>query len=252
MAALEVNCRDGRGSWCVVIKTGKMLTAGERLDIVNLPANATDFLWIESDGSKHLPTEIFDQIPNLKGISLSVGIEKIQQSDFTNAGHLQSLSIPRNVISDLPADVFAKAANLESIEIDDSNVTEIKDFAFRGLDKLKRIRLGGNQIRVIRRNTFAGAPNLREIVLGNNEIDTIEDGAFDLPKLRALYLDSNQLKNLPVDLFSKTPSLSLLNLEKNPLDGQIDALSKPHNITHVLSDTESSGSRRVTLLRSQP
>lgn len=209
----------------------------DRLSFENLPPKTTDFLWIQKGGSKHLPVEIFELIPNLEGISLSVGIEGIQQSDFKNAGKISTISLPGNDIRELPTDVFASAKNLSKIEIDSSNVAEIKDFALRGLETLEKISLVGNQLRVIRRNTFAGAPNLEDVILGSNDIDTIEEGAFDLPKLRTLYLNGNKLKGLPELVLAAKPDLWYLNLGSNELITVPTAVLKPSNLTELVLDS---------------
>ncbi|XP_036331498.1 leucine-rich repeat and immunoglobulin-like domain-containing nogo receptor-interacting protein 1 [Rhagoletis pomonella] len=88
---------------------------------------------------------------------------------------------------------------------------EILDLAFNRIKKLRRnsferytsikiLVLYENKIQSVEPGTFAPLTSLEEIDLSNNALVTIPLEIFQLPSLRNLYVDSNELFNLERDL----------------------------------------------------
>ncbi|CAD7014813.1 leucine-rich repeat and immunoglobulin-like domain-containing nogo receptor-interacting protein 1 isoform X2 [Ceratitis capitata] len=88
---------------------------------------------------------------------------------------------------------------------------EILDLAFNRIKKLKRnsferytsveiLVLYENKIQSVEPGTFAQLTSLEEIDLSNNALVSIPLEIFQLPSLRNLYVDSNELFNLDRDL----------------------------------------------------
>ena len=98
--------------------------------------------------------------------------------------------------------------------------------------RISSIRLKGNRILEIPPSFFANTPNLQIIDLGDNRLtefpakifDDVDDcapliGSHESPELRVLYLNDNQLSNLPVDsngkYFGKHRRLEIVDLRGN-------------------------------------
>lgn len=58
-------------------------------------------------------------------------------------------------------------------------------------------------------------PHLKELYLTNNSIASVAKGALDSAFLTTLYLDSNQLTEIPTHVLMVAPNLEELNLSKN-------------------------------------
>jgi Leucine-rich repeat (LRR) protein len=68
-------------------------------------------------------------------------------------------------------------------------------------------------------DTFgANLPKLNSLFLDNNEITELPSYTFNnLPKLRSLYLDNNKIQELHYDTFYNLPKLNVLNLKNNQI-----------------------------------
>ncbi|CAB3981447.1 leucine-rich repeats and immunoglobulin-like domains 1 [Paramuricea clavata] len=141
-----------------------------------------------------------------------------------------NLDLSGNRLSLFENNTFLEFSNLIELNLNDN---EIKDVASLGeFPKSLRIlhlkgnklkSLGGNwmqftkldfsqnRIEAIGNETFMGVRNLTELILSNNQIRSIPPTALkDLPSLRRLKLDGNNLTELPE---IKCPSLKTLDLK---------------------------------------
>lgn len=74
-----------------------------------------------------------------------------------------------------------------------------------------------NRIRELRNDTFYPYSRMKYLYLGDNMIQTIEAGAFDtMPNLEALDLSINSIYTVPMQIF-QLPSLKNLYLQHNNL-----------------------------------
>lgn len=60
-------------------------------------------------------------------------------------------------------------------------------------------------------------PTLRELYLSNNSISVIARGALSSASIGSLYLDSNQLIEVPTSALTGAPNLEELSLSQNPI-----------------------------------
>lgn len=210
----------------------------EDLSIINAEHrdNVQIFQWLRRSKLKRLPTVIFETFPNLWHLDLAIGIDSLHVTDFDNAGNLVQLKLTRNYIKRLHSYVFIKASNLTYIDLDTNQISEIQDSTFRGLNFLLQVNLDNNFLSVLTRDAFIGAVNIETLSFERNQISTIEEGVFDLPKLREINLSFNQIQSLPDGLFLNSPQLLHVNLSDNLLLQLPQAIIKSPSIVSLVLD----------------
>lgn len=179
--------------------------------------NATIFVITISSNATVIPSGFFQRFPKLNEVRISTGLKTIQEYDFKSSDALTILNLSKNELQVIPKGVFSKATKLAIIELQLNGLTTIEDYAFIGLNSLAKLRLENNSLTILKERTFAGAPNLDDINLQNNQIQSIEDGAFDLPKLKNLQLSHNSIRVLSDNVFVGAPNLGLIELKENGL-----------------------------------
>ena len=117
----------------------------------------------------------------------------------------------------VPADIPPQASR---IYLHRNHISNTTPGAFINNTVCIEIRLEENQLTTIRANTFEGLRALKYLKLGYNGIEVVEERAFsNLPSLRGLYLENNQLVSLSQGIFYPDhPSSLQLILLDNPLN----------------------------------
>nr|CAD7194253.1 unnamed protein product [Timema douglasi] len=75
-----------------------------------------------------------------------------------------------------------------------------------------------NQISKIDDDAFSNLTSLRELELNDNRLSTLPKAIGQLTSLQELSLSGNRLKNIPGGILQRTPGLTLLELNGNPLN----------------------------------
>lgn len=89
---------------------------------------------------------------------------------------------------------------------------------------LERVLLDDNNIKFMPKSI--GSLKLKQLSLSNNKIEKLEDSLLvDLPDLETLWLNKNNLKELPVAI-QNLPHLKDIKFEDNPLSMTKDWLEK--------------------------
>ncbi|XP_063757936.1 toll-like receptor 5 [Eleginops maclovinus] len=134
-----------------------------------------------------------------------------------NESSIHTLDLSKNRIFALQQGVFSPLKEVAIIDVSLNKVNQIHRNAFEGLQgHLKMLNLSHNLLGEIYSYTFASLTNLVVLDLSYNHIGALGYGAFSgLPKLKALYLTGNSLRDLgfPASL----PSLDYLLLRDNKL-----------------------------------
>lgn len=150
-------------------------------------------IYLKNNKLKAIKTDDFSCAPNLEEIYLSNNrIENVEAGAF-DLPELRNLNLAVNYLKTFPSNLFANAPNLN------------------------KLHLNRNQLTIVKKDDFSKAKKLEYIALSANLIEEIEEGAFDLPKLRNLILAGNHLKTLPSNLFVNAPHLVALCLRSNQL-----------------------------------
>lgn len=148
-------------------------------------------------------------------------VNTLSAIDFMYASKLKLLNLKGNKLLTIPYSTFALAPALEVLDLSMNGITEIEGMAFNGLNNLKVLDLSWNRLSMLDAFSFSGLPNLEELDLSENKIKLIGDGAFSLPKLRILNMNTNGAKLLPDNLFgtvpAQTPPLEYVDFGENKL-----------------------------------
>ncbi|KAH8290221.1 hypothetical protein KR054_001104 [Drosophila jambulina] len=145
--------------------------------------------------------------------------------------------------------------SVEVLDLSYNRIRKLKSSSFQKYTDIKFLMLYENMILSVEPGTFEPLTSLQEVDLSNNGLTTIPLELFQLPRLRNLYIDSNELVSLDLQALEKPirapleylniancelkelpdlgilPKLWQLNASMNPLqDFQIDSLA---NLCHL-------------------
>lgn len=155
-----------------------------------------------------IPPIIWSVFPNLEEVVMAnyAAVNALTATDLLYASKLKLLDLRGNKLLTIPYSTFALAPALETLDLSANGITEIEGMAFSGLNKLKQLNLTMNRLTMLDAFTFNGLPSLEVLDLSQNKIKLIGDGAFSLPNLRVLNMNTNGAKLLPLNLFGALPS----------------------------------------------
>ncbi|XP_016990451.2 decorin [Drosophila rhopaloa] len=145
--------------------------------------------------------------------------------------------------------------SVEVLDLSHNRIKKLKSGSFQKYTDIQFLMLFENMILSVEPGTFEPLTSLQEIDLSNNGLTTIPLELFQLPRLRNLYIDSNELTSLNLQALEKPirapleylniascelqelpdlgilPKLWQLNASMNPLqDFKIDSLA---NLCHL-------------------
>ncbi|KAH8269420.1 hypothetical protein KR018_002792 [Drosophila ironensis] len=145
--------------------------------------------------------------------------------------------------------------SVEVLDLSYNRIRKLKSSSFQKYTDIKFLMLYENMILSVEPGTFEPLTSLQEIDLSNNGLTTIPLELFQLPRLRNLYIDSNELTSLDLEGLQKPirapleymniancelqelpdlgimPKLWQLNASMNPLRNfQVDSLA---NFCHL-------------------
>lgn len=245
----ELKCHQGEPNSGVVnplacyIDEMVHLGEGDRLTFASDTPHS-EILWLNFWVPKHstlkepssltsIPGEIFEIFANLQSLSITGQLKHLKSADFRNASKLHDLLLANNELEYLDATVFDAADNLEKLDVSFNKITDIVDNSFANANRLKYLYLQRNALTKINRNAFVGLIRLRSLILDHNQIAEIEEGTFNLPNLKELTINKNQLKILSDHLFVNTPNLYKLQINGNHLERVGQSLNDLHNIEYI-------------------
>ncbi|XP_029965917.1 toll-like receptor 5 [Salarias fasciatus] len=131
---------------------------------------------------------------------------------------VRTLVLSKSKIFALQRAVFSHLKEVVIIDVSQNHLNQIEKNAFDGLqDHLRMLNLSFNLLGEIRSHTFINLRELRVLDLSNNHIGVLGYSSFSgLPKLRALYMTGNSLKDLGFP--EALPNLEYLLLGNNNLE----------------------------------
>lgn len=203
LSNVELKCRPEVLDTCIVL--GKIeATEGHTIIVANVEQwqKIDNILTVEPSQSAIFPSAIFTALPPLSKIQIVwFGIRALHQDTFSNASHLEKISLEGNQIECMPKNVFSKCDHLIELDLSKNIIRHIDDSAFSGLVNLKKLHMNNNNLTALRRQMFSAMISLEQINLEWNAIESIEEKTFELPKLETIFMRENRLKILSADLF---------------------------------------------------
>lgn len=166
----------------------------------------------------NLPTFVFLNLHNLRILDLSQNkLEEVKRETFTGLTRLEILKMNNNLVSNLTHDMFHNISQLTELHLEWNKISQLDDDIFSVLTKLKVLNLRGNLLTTFSDKVFGfEASNLRELNLKGNRLTELSSLSH-LTSLSDLILSSNQLSNLPEDIFRNVTLLENLDLSENLL-----------------------------------
>nr|QNQ79665.1 toll-like receptor [Anadara sativa] len=135
---------------------------------------------------------------------------------------IKDLIMPNNKIHRIPERGFADIAKLVVLDLSASQITFVSDTAFDGLKALTNLLLNDNLLTNVPKNLPS---TLQFLYLNGNQLTQIPNLIFsNLSNLRRLYLGGNKINRLMENSFVGLTSLSILHLVSNniaTLPGQL-------------------------------
>ena len=116
-------------------------------------------------------------------------------------------------------DWLAGWTKLESLSVYNYALTGLPD-AIGELRQLKRLSFGTCTLTELPPGVWT-LPHLEQLLLSHNQLSRLPE-EIDLPRLQYLDLNDNRLQTLPAGLFSRSPNLRNLSIERNDFQ-QLDA-----------------------------
>lgn len=168
--------------------------------------------------------------PDVRHIDLSDN--KISSVDYTLTFYINllHLDLSHNKIHSLGTHNFDRQENLTFLNISFNQITHLGKGTFKGLKVLKLLDLSNNSIELVDVSALKDTVELEVLNLMNNKITSFEDPLVfkNLRKLKVLYLDGNQILDVPSQVLKNLPysSIEVLTLSNNYID-IIDELSFP-------------------------
>lgn len=211
-----------RTTACYIKRIDRRLEADEKLTFVQSYSSADKIKTVDisteanQHGIDHLPTEVFDVFPNVEALRVNSKVKTISSSDLQGASNLTELVVS-NGLEIIGIDTFPTANRLTFLSFEGNRIATIADYAFQRLSHLFSLKLQRNQLTRIKRHTFAGLSELHVLNLNQNQIQSIDDGAFQLPKLQFLQIQQNQLQTLSDNVFTGMTDLIDVSISGNRL-----------------------------------
>ncbi|XP_062401254.1 prolargin [Sardina pilchardus] len=207
--------------------------------------NATDLKWVDlaNNRVRRIDREVFKKVPNLLYLYMERNQMKEIPTDLPES--LEQLRLSRNQISKIPAGAFNKLEHLVLLDLHHNRISDsnLGKNVFKDLKNLMQLNLAHNILRKMPSNVPSG---IFQLFLDRNNIEDIPQDYFkDFTNLAFIRLNYNQLndKGLPKMVFNIS-SLMDLHLAHNKLsvvphfNGRLEHLHLNHNQIEYLNGTE--------------
>ncbi|XP_032684432.1 leucine-rich repeat-containing G-protein coupled receptor 4-like [Odontomachus brunneus] len=211
----------------------------ESLNFVStLPKTLTDLV-LNGNRIISVPDGVFTKLSRLIYLYLEDNkIETLRNNTFQGLMSLHKLMLMRNRVTTIEPAAFKSLTALRVLDLSHNSVNNLHNGTFAELTALKELNLAWNKITEA---SFANLPStLNFLYLNDNEIERLEEGsfvrtprlslsltgnrissiarsAFDLPTLRDLYLNNNNLTTIDGDSYEGLGHLRRLWLSENDI-----------------------------------
>lgn len=198
-----------------------------------------------------LYTNVFNNQTQLKKLDISTNKIKVIEQNSLPLQNLQFINVTKNCLTGvIKSNTLSPAQYLRYLDLSNLNISKIEEMAFVKLPVLARLNLSNNVINEIAPNNFMDTNNMYSLDISHNKLKHFEVNS-SLQNLKALYVNNNDMDNLPKlnmssviyldlsfnkienitgELFEHMRSLKALHISHNKLK------SFNNKFTNVLSD----------------
>lgn len=177
------------------------------------------YLHLEKNRFTTFPKDAFKLVPSLLALHLeNNSLTRLESDSLVGAEGLRALYLTGNDLTYVSPRALDRAGDLDTLHLGGNKLKEVPTEALSQVQNLRDLRLSGNTIRWIGPNAFRPVErSLKELYLDNIGLEKLSQHSLAGlgPGLRSLFLEGNQLEEVP-DLHSFT-SLEVINLADNPL-----------------------------------
>ena len=133
----------------------------------------------------------------------------LEQQTWLDLSNKQYTKIDINTFLNLP--------NLVYLNLSNNQINNFEPDTFYNIPRLQCLNLSYNNLVTIEPGIFNNLRILEELHLNNNQLNLIQSNLFNLPNLKRLYLDNNQLRIRKIDInaFNNLSRLTELSLYNN-------------------------------------
>lgn len=189
------------------------------------------YLYLQNNFIDELPEESFKNATELRWINLDNNrIKKVDKRVLDKLESLVFLYMEKNHLKEIPNNL---PPNLEQLRLSRNRISKIPPGTFNKLEHLILLDLHNNELNdaVFNKNTFKGLKNLVQLNLARNILRKMPPG---IPTaVHQLFLDKNNITDIPNNYFKDFSNLAFLRLNYNGLTDK--GLPKnSFNITNLL------------------
>lgn len=189
------------------------------------------YLYLQNNFIADLPEESFRNATGLKWVNLDNNrIRKVDRKVLEKLENLIFLYMERNQLKEVPAFL---PPNLEQLRLSRNQISKIPAGVFNKLENLVLLDLHHNKLSdgVFNKNTFKGLKNLMQLNLAHNILRKMPPGVPSA--IHQLFLDRNNIEDIPSDYFKEFPNLAFIRLNYNQISDK--GLPKnSFNLTNLL------------------
>ena len=182
---------------------------------------------MENNGLKGLKKETF--FPTRKLIKLNINGNRLSDLPEVlfnpNACNLKAVFMKENQMKFLNQKVFANCTNLRHLFVSENKITKVpsKLLDVSVVDPLSIIF-----------TLFKNKPVLKTVDLSRNELKFIPSGfTKGAANLQHVYLNDNEIEQLPADILKHNPRLEVLDLENNRLQNSTESFNDVLSVEKV-------------------
>ncbi len=168
----------------------------------------------------NIEDEAFKDLHSLTRLSLSQNrLRSLNKFTFVGLEDLNLLDLSHNQLTTVPTSALATFSNLKTLILNDNPIQIFSSWDFQDLS-IREMNINCMpELIIVDSAAFLNLPLLEVLKMYDNpRLSYIDPEAFtDLPNLRELYLHSNHLPALSVEVIYALPKLEVLSLHDNPL-----------------------------------
>lgn len=196
--------------------------------VPTLPSRAR-YVYLQNNFIEDLSEEAFKNASDIQWINLDNNrIKKVDKKILEKMENLTYLYMEKNQLKEVPSYLPPR---LEQLRLSRNQISKIPSGVFNKMDHLILLDLHHNKLsdNVFNKNTFKGLKNLIQLNLAHNILRKMPATIPDT--LNQLFLDRNNIEDIPQNYFKDLPNLAFLRLNYNQLSEK--GLSK--NIFNISS-----------------